>query len=1088
MSMRGVMYREMLEALLKKEFAIAERARALGFDPEESVEIKIAHDLAERVEELVGPEGVAQRIRELSKDMDREELSLRIAMEIARGEIGRFNTDDERMFHAIRCGLATLTEGVLVAPLEGLIKVKRGKNNDGSDYISVFYAGPIRSAGGTAQAMSVLIADVVRREMGIGRYIPTEEEIERYKEEVPLYKRLQHLQYLPSNEEIDLIVRNCPVCIDGEGTEKEEISGHKGLKRFETDRVRGGACLVLAEGLCLKARKLQKHVRKLGINGWEFIDSFIDRGEESEEEDEEEDAKYLKDVVGGRPVLSYPNRAGGFRLRYGRSRTSGLAACSLSPVVMTLINDFLAVGTQIKIETPGKAAAVSICDKLDNPSVVLDNGDFVEVRTIEEARSLRGRVREITDMGEILISYGEFLENNRALLPPSYTKEWWEKELEEKGGKKAEDLTFKEALELSKNYSIPLNPAYTLFWGDIDLSAVKKLREYILQKGHIDSGKLVLEADESIKRILLDLGVYHKCDHDYGITEHTEVLLASLGLESSGEKIVEKLKDCDAASTIEYVSKMLGVRVKNRAPTRIGVRMGRPEKSKERLMNPPPHVLFPLKFAGGKQRLVNQAAKQNYIEAEIGVRRCNSCGQRTYRYKCLCGGRTTFEKVDSVKIDLNNELESAINFVRERNIENIKGVEGLISKNKEPEILEKGLLRAKHNLHVNKDGTLRYDMTDVTLTHFKPAEINVSIEKLKDLGYDKDCYGKKLESEEQIVELKPQDIVVSKDCMDFLLKSAKFMDDLLVKLYGMEPYYRAEERGDLFGCAIIGLAPHTSAGVLGRVIGYTNANVCFAHPFYHAAKRRNCDGDEDCVMLLLDGLINFSLHYLPTTRGGRMDCPLILTTVIDPKEIDKEAWNVDIMHSYPLEFYRRAEDGANPKDISDMMDYVEKHLGTDFSMGFSSEFDTERIDKGNTTSSYKVLGSMQEKIELQLELARKIRAVDEIDVAAKLINTHLLPDMMGNLTAFSRQQFRCTKCNTKYRRIPLSGKCKCGNALVLTVHKASVRKYLDISKKIIDEYDVPMYVKQCVYVAEASINSLFENEKKITLADFMEVK
>jgi len=1081
------MYKETLETLLKRELDIAEKARALGFDPEEKVEISIAHDLAERVEELVGPKGVAERIRGLSKDLDREELSLRIAMEIARGEIGEFGSDEERMFHAVRCGLATLTEGVLVAPLEGLIKVKKGQNADNSDYISVFYAGPIRSAGGTAQAMSVLIADVVRREMGVGRYIPTEEEIERYKEEVPLYKRLQHLQYLPNNEEIDLIVRNCPICIDGEGTEKEEISGHKGLKRFETDRVRGGACLVIAEGMCLKARKLQKHVRKLGINGWEFIDSLIDKGNESSEEEEEEsEAKYLHDVVGGRPVLSYPNRAGGFRLRYGRSRTSGLAACSLNPVVLTLLDDFLAIGTQIKTEAPGKAAAVSVCDRLERPSVVLDNGDFVEVRTVEDARRYREHLREIVDLGDILISYGEFLENNRALLPPEYTEEWWEKELEEKGGKRPERIDFKEALELSERYSIPLHPAYTLFWGDIPLDAVKALRRHILEKGSIRDGKLSLEKDETTKRTLIDLGVYHSEDRGYRITEHTDVLLASLGLKASGSRITEATGDCDAASTIEYVSKMLGVRVKNRAPTRIGVRMGRPEKSKERLMEPPPHVLFPLRFAGGKQRLVNQAAKQSYIEVEIGVRRCDSCGSRTYRYRCTCGGRTHFEGVEKAKIDLNSELQNAMSYVKERNIGDMKGVEGLISQQKEPEILEKGVLRAKHRLHVNKDGTLRYDMTDVPLTHFRPAEVHASVEKLVELGYDTDCYGNPLGDGEQVLELKPQDVVVSRSCMDFLLSCSKFMDDLLVRLYGLDPYYRAERIEDLIGCNIVGLAPHTSAGVLGRIVGYTDANVCFAHPFFHAAKRRNCDGDEDCVMLLLDALINFSMHYLPTTRGGRMDCPLILTTVLDPKEIDKEAWNVDIMYSYPLEFYRRAEDGANPKDLSDIMDYVEKHLGSDLSMGFS--FDTARIDGGNRISSYKTLGSMEEKIGLQLELARKLRAVEESDVAAKIINTHLLPDMMGNLTAFSKQQFRCTSCNAKYRRIPLSGKCKCGKALILTVHKASVRKYLDISKKIIEEYDVPMYVKQCVYVAEASMNSLFENEKKITLADFMEEK
>ncbi len=29
-----------------------------------------------------------------------------------------------------------------------------------------------------------------------------------------------------------------------------------------------------------------------------------------------------------------------------------------------------------------------------------------------------------------------------------------------------------------------------------------------------------------------------------------------------------------------------------------------------------------------------------------------------------------------------------------------------------------------------------------------------------------------------------------------------------------------------------------------------------------------CDGDEDCVMLLMDGLLNFSRSYLPDQRGG----------------------------------------------------------------------------------------------------------------------------------------------------------------------------------------------------------------------------
>ena len=37
------------------------------------------------------------------------------------------------------------------------------------------------------------------------------------------------LQYLPSEKEIRMIVENCPVCIDGEATEQQEVSGYRNL-------------------------------------------------------------------------------------------------------------------------------------------------------------------------------------------------------------------------------------------------------------------------------------------------------------------------------------------------------------------------------------------------------------------------------------------------------------------------------------------------------------------------------------------------------------------------------------------------------------------------------------------------------------------------------------------------------------------------------------------------------------------------------------------------------------------------------------------------------------------------------------------
>jgi len=64
-------------------------------------------------------------------------------------------------------------------------------------------------------------------------------------------------------------------------------------------------------------------------------------------------------------------------------------------------------------------------------------------------------------------------------------------------------------------------------------------------------------------------------------------------------------------------------------------------------------------------------------------------------------------------------------------------------------------------------------------------------------------------------------------------------------------------------------------------------------------------------------------------------------------------------------------------------------------------------------------------------------------VVEGVLNSHFLPDMAGNIRAFARQKVRCTKCNKKYRRMPLSGECTCGGNLTLSISKGSVVKYLE---------------------------------------------
>jgi DNA polymerase II large subunit len=1111
-------------------YEIAKKARNKGFDPEFTVEIPQALDLASRVEQLVGPKGIAPKIREVTKRIgNRELVSLEIAQEIADGKTYKFDRIEQALDQAIRTGLAILTEGVLVAPLEGIAEVRLGRNNDGTNYVDLYFSGPIRSAGGTGQAMSVLIADVVRRDLGIGNYVATQGEIERYKEEIPLYKRVQHLQYLPSVDEIDLIARSCPICINGEGTEDEEVTGYRDLPRVGTNRLRGGACLVIAEGLCLKAPKIYKHIKKLKLKGWEFLETFVSKGIEPTKESGEipmipPSSKYISEVIAGRPVLSHPSRKGGFRLRYGRARTAGLASTAINPATMFLLDSFITVGTQMKTERPGKGTIGTPCDQIEGPIVLLQNNDLVQ---INEVSNVRSDVKQIIDLGEILIPFGEFIENNALLPDSSYVYEWWVQELQKAVAcvprsysvtdvleidrtvqQKIDDDVGKhvdlrhpssqDAFMLSERYHVPLHPDYNLFWHDIPKEDVVKLAAYVKEQGTLlceDELKLVLPNNPEMKNILIELGALHKQREGSLIFDkYAYPLIRCCGLDVKDRLLVEtvrRLPPTEEENALSFISRLSGVIIRARAPFRIGTRMGRPEKASPRKMRPPPHVLFPLGNFGGNQRLVKTAAENEFIEVEAGKRRCPNCNKTTFRITCICGAHTEVleGKLEKQMINLTEELSRAQKNIKEHILpETIKGVMGTISKHKTPEPLEKGILRAKHNVYVFKDGTIRFDMTDAPLTHFKPREIGVPLKRVRELGYTKDYLGNELEHEEQICELKVQDVIISTACADYFIQVSKFLDDLLAKFYGVNRFYKIKKTQDLTGHLVIGLAPHTSAGALARIIGFTTAQVCYAHPFFHATKRRNADGDEDGLMLLLDALLNFSHAYIPDKRGGKMDLPLILTTRIDPSEVDKEAHNLDVLGRYPLEFYEATLKHEHSKTMEPMMGLVASRLGTELQYEqFGFTHDTKDISEGPKESLYKTLKTMMEKMNSQLSLAAKIRAVDEADVAYKVIERHFLPDILGNLRAFSKQSVRCPLCNMTYRRIPLQGSCiKCGGKLTLTVHEMSVKKYLDISKEIAERYHLPLYACQRISLVEKSIDSLFKSDKvkNTKLSDF----
>nr|WP_256443582.1 hypothetical protein [Candidatus Nanopusillus massiliensis] len=185
------------------------------------------------------------------------------------------------------------------------------------------------------------------------------------------------------------------------------------------------------------------------------------------------------------------------------------------------------------------------------------------------------------------------------------------------------------------------------------------------------------------------------------------------------------------------------------------------------------------------------------------------------------------------------------------------------------------------------------------------------------------------------------------------------------------------------------LAPHTSAGTFGRIIGLTSTQALLMHPMMHAAIRRNCDGDEGTVLLLLDALLNFSREYLPDKRGGTMDAPLTITKKVKGMEIDDEVQKFDTVWNHPLELYEAALQYKPPESVKiqifkERIDTPEEYTNWGFMHDIYSI-----SENGNKVSAYKSLGEMLEKLNFELKLAKLLRSVDPSTVANLVINLHL---------------------------------------------------------------------------------------------------
>jgi len=859
-------YFEMIRKKTMEAYEIAKKARSLGLDPEPDVEIPISEDMADRVQNIISivdpiilQIDLPKAIREIEKEY--KPLSLATVLKVAEytaKKIFELTKDKVKAIDmGLRAGFAYHTLGVVAAPTEGIVKVVAKERRDGKKYIAVYYAGPVRSAGGTPAAFSVIVADYLRRLFGFEPWDPDENEIQRYIVEIYDYKRVKSLQYTPQREELYFLLKHLPIEVTGEPTEDAEVSAYKDLPRIETNRIRGGMALVIAEGLAQKAKKLAKKFLKIagefGMEDWGWLKELKElqeklyakeeKKDEKEEKDEEKvkpSWKYLSQITAGRPVLALPMEKGGFRLRYGKSRTNGHDAVSIHPATAILTLEFLAWGTQMVPERPGKGAGTTFADTLEPPVVRLKDGSVIRVSSEKLAKKLmeKNLVDKILFLGDFLVTYGDFVDNGHILCPVGYCEEWWILELERAASEKVngfrvefdphkprlffeikgldklskylgipkdrleklireplkEKPNFLEALTISLKLGIPLHPKYTYFWKNISLDDLKELISVLKSKAkiEIEEVKIGRRRIKLARKIELDLS--DVTDKAKGVLEwifiphrvkegklvisypHSASLLVQLGY-------LEK-EDVNGRTGLEAVQKLSLVPIRDKAGTYVGARMGRPEKAKIREMKGSPMMLFPVGQEGGRMRNLVESMNVGKIKTELPTYYCENCkryvpyptcifcGSKTERrYKCVvCGAFVKTKEhcgkpvkpYTKVTINVKDYIEAAMKNLGETQLPKlIKGPIGLSSKEKIPERLEKGILRAKYKVFVFRDGTVRFDAIEIPITYFKPKDlVYTSIEKLKELGYTHDIYGNPLESEDQILELKPNDVIL----------------------------------------------------------------------------------------------------------------------------------------------------------------------------------------------------------------------------------------------------------------------------------------------------------------------------------------
>ncbi len=1113
----------------KAKFAATE-AKKEGVDLDSSPQSQEVCDMADRLELITGIKGFAESLRKMDSSLSATQLALKSAEDIALGRFGFLNKE-QIMNLALQASLSVVTSSVSMIPYSDITSVVIKKNGDGTSYPAVLFGQIGSTLTPIEGAFLLLIADRIRVMIGLEKYHVNsvgDDEVSRFIEEIGIYQR-EHdaATFRITEEDLRLVLQNIPVEIDGRGTEDSEVVVHRNLQRIKDNRVRGGALQILIEGIVGKHSRVLELAQALQVPEWDWLAKIKSNPMSKEPKGE---VAYILNAKPGKPVLSLPDAPGSFRLRYGRAENTGSGSFGFHPAVFELLDSPLSTGTRIKISIANRIGTAGVVDSLRPPMVRLQDGEVRNINNLLEAEQCKNHLDKIIDLGDVLASPSEFLHSNQPLEASGYVEEWWISDvrkamedrhlnLQQLSTSTSLDLdrltlllensltvkpTLSEALKFSDILEVPLHPSYSFFWDLLTIKDIFFLREAIVdfQENPPEPAALSITNSVDAKRCLELAHIPHKVQGPL-LKLYGEDAKATYLTLTPDKPIPLGTSYSDTLNLLRFLS---GVEIRRKSSQYIGVAMRKVEISNERKMRPPVHVLFPVGTKGIQSRDVLQSHHIPSV-TELNIRSCRSCGASSPYGSCpFCEAKTLqLYYCPSCKRERMNEqcpdckadtlpytnvvphtqdlLRAASDTVGLQPYPPLKGVSQLGNRSRTPERLEKGILRQRHNLTCFKDGTVRYDVVNAPLTHFKPLQFHLDLKTMQELGYVTDKFGKPLESEDQIVELKPQDIILPQDSGDHLKRLSNYLDDVLTRFFKVKAFYDAQSQRDLVGALAVGISPEASLGIVGRIIGFTDARVCYAHPFWHAAKYRDCGGDVDSITLLMDVLLNFSPSLCPDHVTGLLDTPVMIEPVVLPSFSHRKPSFFDRLDSYPLEFFLRTSERPSVHSLEGILQATSEanRVGRNY---LYTHWSTSTVTS-QPRSSYSIPGPMPDKVSRQIATATKIQTVDVDGLISSLLNNYLVKEIIITLDAYSTQEFRCRGCGEVYRRPPLKGTClTCGKELIPSVSLSTVEKYVLLANELINTHHIAQPTKDKVTLALENLRLLSEYKKQTSIVDF----